>query len=171
MIQRFEKLTAGVTQIYKSIRFIKKHNMHPLGLKGTHVMCIYYLQTNPQGLTAAELCRLCYEDKAGISRILAVLEKHHYIFYPAPREGKKYRAKAFLTPEGAQYAETVRSLILHFTEQVSAGITEEERETFYRVLAVIADNLSSICADLDVSIAIHSPQKTETISHANSYPS
>lgn len=30
--------------------------MNALGLKGTQVMCIYYLASNPEGLTAADLC-------------------------------------------------------------------------------------------------------------------
>lgn len=75
MIQRFEKFTNGITRIYKSIQKIKKHKMNALGLKGTHVMCLHYLSRHSEGLTAARLCRLCNEDKAGISRILADLEQ------------------------------------------------------------------------------------------------
>ena len=58
MIERFEKLTSGITQVYKSIQRIKKHRMDSLGLKGSHVMCIYYLSKNPEGLTAADLCSI-----------------------------------------------------------------------------------------------------------------
>ncbi len=49
MIDRFEKLTAGVTCIYKSIQKIKRHRMDALGLKGTHVMCLHYLSEHPDG--------------------------------------------------------------------------------------------------------------------------
>jgi len=75
MIDRFENLTAGVTRIYKSIQKIKRHRMDSLGLKGTHVMCLHYLSEYPDGLTAADLCGKCHEDKGGISRILSDLEK------------------------------------------------------------------------------------------------
>ena len=40
MLERFEDLTAGVTQVYKNIQRIKKQRMNSLGLKGTQVMCI-----------------------------------------------------------------------------------------------------------------------------------
>ena len=67
MLERFEDLTAGVTQVYKNIQRIKKQRMNSLGLKGTQVMCIYYLSIHPEGMTAADLSRITVEDKASIS--------------------------------------------------------------------------------------------------------
>ena len=55
MVDRFENLTSGITQIYKSIQKIKRCRMDSLGLKGTHVMCLHYLSEYPEGLTAADL--------------------------------------------------------------------------------------------------------------------
>lgn len=145
MIERFEKLTTGVSQIYKSIQKIKKDKMRTLELKGTHVTCIHYLSLYPDGLAAADLCRLCQEDKAGVSRILSELEQHGFIRYDLPQEQKKYRARATLTKVGREYADKVNALILGAIEEVSRGITEEEREIFYRVLFLISDNLAHLC--------------------------
>ena len=103
MIDRFENLTAGVTRIYKSIQKIKRHRMDSLGLKGTHVMCLHYLSEYPDGLTAADLCGKCHEDKGGISRILSDLEKAGLITYlsgNASKDAKRYRAKAVHTEQG-----------------------------------------------------------------------
>ena len=149
MIERFEKLTAGITQVYKSIQHIKKHRMGSMGLKGSHVMCIYYLSKHPEGLTAADLCTICREDKAGISRILSDLENNQLILYSHPQDKKKYRAKAFLTAKGAECALKVKDLILGAVISGGAGITEEERDTFYRVLFLISDNLQNVCTELD----------------------
>ena len=146
MIHRFERLSAGVTQIYKNIQKLKKHYMGP---QGTQVMCLYYLSRNPQGLTAAELCTFCEADKAGISRILSQLEKQQVIFYAHPEGKKRYRAKAVLSESGKKYAERVLHLILDVTERAGTGITEEEREIFYRVLSKIAGNLNQICTELE----------------------
>lgn len=148
MIQRFEDLTIGVTRIYKNIQKIKKTRMNSLGLKGTHVMCLYYLSRHPEGLTATDLCNMCREDKAGISRILSDLETRNFICY-APSQGKKYRAKAFLTELGKEQAGTVDSLILRATEAGGQGLSQKEREIFYRVLSLIADNLEQICTELE----------------------
>lgn len=148
MIQRFENLTNGVSRIYKDIQKIKKQETDSLGLKGTHVMCLYYLNSHPEGLTAADLCELCKEDKAGISRILSDLEQRSLICYTYSQDQKKYRAKACLTDTGKQQAREVTNRILHAVMEGSKGITEKEREIFYRVLFQIADNLDHACESL-----------------------
>ena len=152
MVDRFEYLTSGITQIYKSIQKIKRCRMDSLGLKGTHVMCLYYLSEYPNGLTAADLCGKCREDKAGISRILSDLEKNELITYTqknAAKEAKKYRATAFLTTKGRQYAKKMTSLIVHATIAGGQGITPAERDIFYRILFQIADNLEKVCQSLE----------------------
>lgn len=149
MVERFEQLTTGVSRIYKSIQKIKRHHMSAFGLKSTHVMCIYYLDACPAGLTASDLCRMCREDKAGISRILSELEHQDFIYYHSSADGKKYRAKALLTAKGELYAAKINDLILSAVTDAGNGITEEERIIFYRVLSVISENLEQICSELD----------------------
>lgn len=149
MLERFENLTLGTSQIYKDIQKIKKARMSSLGLKGTHVMCLYYLHQNPEGLTAAQLCSLCRENKAGISRILSELEAHRFLTYEQPHGDKKYRTRASLTESGEAYASEITDLILHATQIGGKGITEEERTVFYRVLFQIAENLNEFCAELN----------------------
>lgn len=148
MSQRFEKLTIGVTRIYKSIQKIKKVRMNSLGLKGTHVMCIYYLSQHPEGLTASDLCDMCREDKAGISRILSDLESRGFICYDTALHERRYRAKAILTDTGRAHARKISDLIMHAVDAGGQGLTEEERETFYRVLFLIADNLEQLSTKL-----------------------
>ena len=152
MVDRFENLTSGITQIYKSIQKIKRCRMDSLGLKGTHVMCLHYLSEYPKGLTAADLCGKCKEDKAGISRILSDLEKNGLIAYEqqgTAKDVKKYRAKAALTAKGRQYAKKMTNLIVHATIAGGQGITPAERDTFYRILFQIADNLNHVCQNLE----------------------
>ncbi len=151
MIHRFEQLTTGVSQIYKNIQRIKKLEMRSLGLKGTHVMCLYFLHSHAEGLTAADLCALCKENKAGISRILADLETHGYIQYTRPQEKKRYRSKAVLTEDGKKQAKKVNRLILRAVLEGGRDITAKERDIFYRVLNLISDNLEHFCEELERS--------------------
>ncbi len=151
MIYRFEQLTTGVSQIYKNIQRIKKLEMHSLGLKGTHVMCLYFLHSHSEGLTAADLCTLCKENKAGISRILSDLEERRFIQYTHPQDKKKYRSKAILTDTGKKQAKKVNHLILRAVLKGGRNITAEERDIFYRVLFLISDNLSTFCEELEQS--------------------
>ena len=151
MIHRFEQLTTGVSQIYKNIQRIKKLEMRSLGLKGTHVMCLYFLYSHSEGLTATDLCNLCKENKAGISRILSDLEERGFIQYAHPQEKKKYRSKAVLTDTGMQQARKVNRLILRATLEGGKDITAGERDIFYRVLFLISDNLEHFCEELEHS--------------------
>ena len=138
MIQRFQSFVTGITVCYKSIQQIKSIEMTEFGLKGTHAMCLFYLHHEPGGLTAAQLCSLCEEDKAAISRTLAELIEQGYI---QPVEKKKYRAPMYLTEAGIQVAEKVDTLVMQWVTAGGDGLTEEERAVFYRALNIISENL------------------------------
>ena len=106
MIQRFQAFVTGITVCYKYIQRIKSAEMTEFGLKGTHMMCLFFLHHQPEGLTAAQLCQLCAEDKAAISRTLATLQKNGYILAGE----KKYRRGAdhFLPLPGSDFLESER---------------------------------------------------------------
>ena len=141
MIDRFHTFVCDITLCYKSIQRIKSAEMTEFGLKGTHVMCLFYLHHEPNGLTAAQLCSCCEEDKAAISRTLAELTEKGYIC-PAQSIGKKkYRAPMQLTAAGIEVAEKVDSLITQWVSAGGDGLTEEERTVFYRALNIISENL------------------------------
>lgn len=137
MIQRFQSFVGGITACYRYIQRIKSAEMTEFGLKGTHVMCVFILHHNPGGLTATQLCQLCAEDKAAISRTLSVLQRQGYIHVGE----KKYRAPLRLTERGEALARQVDELIAQWVGHGGDGLTEEERETFYRVLEKISRNL------------------------------
>lgn len=147
-LERFEKLTNGVNRVYKNILKIKKSRMDSIGLKGTHVMCLHYLSISEDGLTATQLCERCYEDKAGISRILSELEEKELIFFEQNHVGKRYRTKACLSEKGRETAKSVAGFIEEATKAAGKGISDEERKIFYKVLNRIADNLTDVCRNL-----------------------
>lgn len=137
MIQRFQDFVTGITVCYKHIQRIKSMEMTELGLKGNQVMAIFFLHQHPEGLTATQLCQLCAEDKAAVSRTLATLQELGYI----DSYGKKYRAQLHLTPKGLELAEYVDEHVEQWVGFGGDGLTEEERTIFYRALGKIAGNL------------------------------
>ena len=141
MIKRFDDFVRGITICYKSIQKIKLLEMTEFGLKGTHTMCIFYLYHNPEGLTASQLCSLCSEDKAAISRSLSELSEKNYIFTENTENKKKYRAVLQLTDAGKEVAKKVDSLVAQWVEAGGEGLSAEERNAFYHALAVISENL------------------------------
>ena len=136
---RFEAFITGVTVCYKYIQRIKSLEMTELGLKGTHVTCLFYLSNHPGGLTAAQLCQLCAEDKASVSRTVADLRSRGYI---APSE-RHYRTPLKLTEEGRQAAQKMEPLIQRWVQSGGDGLTDAQREVFYKSLAMIGENLRS----------------------------
>ena len=137
MIQRFEAFVTGISTCYKYVQRIKSMEMTEFGLKGTHVMAIFFLNHHPEGLTGAQLCQLCAEDKAAISRTVHDLQEKGCVV----TEGKKYRALLKLTEQGAQIAQKVDTLIAQWVGLGGDGLTEEERAVFYSALSRIAENL------------------------------
>ena len=137
MLQRFEAFVSGITMCYKYIQRIKSMEMTELGLKGAHVMCLFFMFRHEKGLTATELCRLCNEDKAAVSRTLATLREKELI----QSEGNAYRARWMLTEQGRAVTDRVCSLVDQWVGFGGEGLREEEREVFYKVLEHISDNL------------------------------
>lgn len=138
MIQRFDAFVSGITSCYKYIQRIKSLEMTEFGLKGTHVMCMYYLRQNPGGLTASQLCGLCAEDKAAISRTVSELKSRGYI---TTLSEKAYRAMLTLTAAGQEIARKFDQLIESWVSIGGDGLSDEERTDFYRSLSAIAENL------------------------------
>lgn len=140
MIYRFQEFLTGITVCYKYIQRIKNAEMTEFGLKGAHVACMFYLNHNPDGLTAAQLCTLCAEDKATISRTVADLRKRGYI---EPGNEKHYRAPLCLSEAGITIAQQMDPVIESWVAAGGDGLTEEQRKAFYDSLALISSNLRS----------------------------
>lgn len=147
MQERFKTFTLLINKISRSIRKIKAGEMAELELKSTHVSCIYYLYTM-QSLTAKELCEVCEEDKAAVSRSIEYLEKGGYI-ETVDKDNKKYKRPLELTEKGAIIGKQLSERIDSILEQASAGISEEERAIMYRALAVISENLQKISSEYE----------------------
>ena len=140
MIQRFDAFVTGITVCYKYIQRIKSAEVTELGLKGAHVMCMFYLKQHSDGLTASQLCSLCAEDKAAISRTVSFLKDKGYV----SSEGvKNYRSLLRLTAAGKALADQFDNLIAAWVSSGGSGLSDQERRDFYRSLDLISNNLRS----------------------------
>lgn len=146
MTHRFETFVLSINRIYRCIQKIKSQEMTELGLKGTHVMCLFQLRQNPEGLTAAELSSFCMEDKAAISRAISRLEELEMVQLQENSGGRRYRARIYLTDAGKMAAEKVAALVERAVQRGGEGLSDAQRETFYDALGVIARNLEGVCA-------------------------
>jgi DNA-binding MarR family transcriptional regulator len=140
MIQRFDAFVTGITVCYKYIQRIKSAEVTEMGLKGAHVMSMFHLKQHPEGLTASQLCTLCAEDKAAVSRTISFLKNEGFVTSEGP---KNYRAVLKLTPAGQTVANQFDDLIADWVSSGGSGLTDQERSDFYRGLSLIANNLRS----------------------------
>ena len=145
LIERFESFTTSVTKAYKCIQKIKLAETERMGLKANHVMYMHYLGKNPEGLTAKELCELCIEDKAAVSRTIVDLTEKGFVKPLESDSGRKYRIKVMLTQEGIEINNKFKEAIAKAVSKASRNLNDVDRENFYRVLFNITDNLEMIC--------------------------
>ena len=142
MQDRFEMFTVLINRISRDIRRIKNQEMAAYHLRSAHVSCLYYIYSL-NGVTSAELCEHCEEDKATISRALDYLEGNGFILRPC--EGaKRYKSPLHLTEKGRTVGEQIAERIRSILDAVSHTLTEEERAAFYRSLSAISRSLDTI---------------------------
>ena len=139
MKERFKTFTILIAKISRNIKKIKNQEMAEYGLRSVHVTCLYYLYS-AESLTATELCELCEEDKATISRGLDFLEENGYIVCET-EVGKRYKSALFLTEKGFELGKKITDKINLVLEEICVDLTEEQRVEFYRSLAIISDSL------------------------------
>ena len=144
MTQRFEIFTGAISQIYRCIQKLKAAEMTEMGLKGGHVSCLFQLNHHPEGLTAAELCALCDEDKAAVSRTVADLEERGLVACRSAAE-RRYRSPLTLTEAGREAAAQVDRRIRRIVDEAGQSLTDPQREEFYRALLLISANLQQLC--------------------------
>ncbi len=140
---RFETFTVLTASICRSIRKIKTEEMSEFNLKSQHVSCLYYIYKS-HSLTAKELCVLCEEDKANISRALKCLEDEGYLRCNSKLK-KRYQSPLELTERGEHLARKVAEKIDNVLNRVSEGLSDGDRTALYRSLALIEGNLKRFC--------------------------
>lgn len=142
MIKRFELFTTTITHIYKNLQRIKLQEMTDIefDLRGTHVMCLFQLNRHKEGLTVTQLSNLCGEDKAATSRTVSELTQKGLIIAD---NDKRYRAPFLLTEQGQLVADKIDAQAIQAVTAGSEGLTDEEREIFYKALTTISENLKN----------------------------
>ncbi|MBQ8885954.1 MAG: winged helix-turn-helix transcriptional regulator [Clostridia bacterium] len=143
MQERFQTFTMQIAKISRCIRRIKTEEMAEVNLKSPHVSCLHYLYKYGP-MTATELCELCEEDKAAVSRSIEYLEENGYVACERTAK-KRYKTPLCLTEKGTAAGALIEEKIDGIVSLASEGLDEESRTVFYRALALIGDNLQKIC--------------------------
>ena len=147
MEERFQTFTVLVAKLNRCIRKIKTEEMAEYQLKSPHVSCLYYLyKVSP--MTAKELCDVCAEDKANISRSIEYLESNGFLVC-CTQQQKRYKAPLMLTEKGKTVAKRLSERIDEVLAEAGDGVSEEDRAVMYRSLICIHRNLQKLCEARD----------------------
>ncbi len=147
MEERFQAFTVLVSNLNRCIYKIKTEEMAEYNLKSSHVSCIYYIYRYGS-LTPKELCDLCGEDKANISRALKYLEENHYLIINND-SNKKYQRPIVLTENGVKIGKHLSEKTNEILSIASEGLSEEKRNIMYEGLSLINNRLNKICDEYE----------------------
>ena len=147
MLNRFAKFSFSIAEIDRCWHKLAGEEMAKYDLNSPHAVYLNGLyDADPEGITAAQLGELCGKNKADVSRMVAILEQKGLVRKVAVGKNM-YRARLTLTDEGKQAAEHVRKRAAVAVELAGSGLSEQERETFYKALALITENLRKLSKD------------------------
>lgn len=143
MLKRFTRFSHAFSEIDRCIHKLTTDEMAKYDLNSPHAVYLNTLYDYSEGITAAKLGELCRKNKADVSRMVSILVRKGLVTRASVGRNF-YRAKLLLTQKGRQAAEQVRKSTLLAVELAGSGLTDAEREVFYRCLDRISANLQAM---------------------------
>ena len=143
MLDRFERFSLAISEIYRYWHKIAGEEMAKYGLRGPHCIYLSTMARHPEGMTAPQICELCGKDKSDVSRMMPIMEKKGLVV----KEGgfqNGYRGVFRLTENGISAAEFVNKRAALAVELAGKDLTEENRTLFYNTLDSIVSNLRAL---------------------------
>ena len=146
MIERFERFSLAISEIYRYWHKIAGDEMEKYGLKGPHCIYLVTMARFPDGITANQIGELCGKDKSDVSRMMSIMEQKGLV----TKEGgyqNRYRGVFRLTENGEKAADFVKKRAGIAVDLAGKDLPEDSRYLFYNTLESIAANLRTISED------------------------
>ena len=143
MLNRFTRFSLAISEIDRCWHKLATEEMAKYELNSPHAVYLTTLYNFEDGITAAKLGELCCKNRSDVSRMIAILEKKGLVRKETIGDNS-YRAKLLLTDEGKQAAEHVQQRAALAVELAGSGMSNADREVFYRCLESITSNLQKL---------------------------
>ncbi len=141
MVSRFEHFSFMLSDIYRSWNRLAAKEMSKYELKGACSVYLVAMARYPEGITGAQLAELCCRDKSDVSRSVAEMVEKGFVVKVDDGAQRAYRVLLKLTDEGNIVAEKIKNKAQTVVEAVAAGVPEEQRALFYKLLENINTRL------------------------------
>ena len=139
----FEIFSTSIAQLIKAVQYLKNRKMAQYGLKGSNALCLCQILESEDGLTAGELATAAEIDKAQVSRCMAELIEKSFV-YREESEGRRYKQKYRLTPEGECAAKDVQATARRIQEAVGKDVSDDDLDVFYGTLYKLCENFAEL---------------------------
>ncbi|BFH62865.1 MULTISPECIES: MarR family winged helix-turn-helix transcriptional regulator [Paenibacillus] len=96
-----------------------------------------------EGITQKEIAERLDKDQTNIARMLFKLEKKGFI-YRVIHETDRRSLRVYLTPKGREIKDDILDPSIEAYKNTIKGLSEEEVETFRRILAVMYNNVKDL---------------------------
>ncbi|WP_282936881.1 MarR family transcriptional regulator [Paenibacillus sp. RC67] len=96
-----------------------------------------------EGITQKDLAERLYKDQTNIARMLFKLEKKGFI-HRVTHETDRRALRVYLTAKGRDIKEEILTPSIEAYKKTIKGLSEEEVETFRRILAVMYNNVKDL---------------------------
>ncbi|ULL16932.1 MarR family transcriptional regulator [Paenibacillus sp. H1-7] len=96
-----------------------------------------------EGITQKELAERLHKDQTNVARMLFKLEKKRFI-YRETHETDRRSLRVYLTPEGRDMKDQILAPSIEAYKNTIKNLTEEEVDTFRRVLNVMYNNVNDL---------------------------
>lgn len=146
MLDRFERFSFAISEISRCWRKLASDELAKYGLKSPHATYLTTLYKYPNGITVPELCDISGKDKSDASRMIAILEDKG-LACKKDVGGSLYRGLWLLTDTGKKAAAQVCSRASKAVELAGKDLDNDTRETFYKALESITNNLTALSKD------------------------
>ena len=143
MLERFERFSLAISEINRCWHKLAAEELAKYELNSPHAVYLNTLYRHDGGITAAKLGELCCKNKADVSRMVSIMERKGLV-QKESNGGNMYRALLKLTDEGKAAARHVQERAALAVELAGAGLSDADREVFYRALGLITANLQTL---------------------------
>lgn len=140
-------------QIRKNVSILYRQLMIFLNreLEGTEINAVelIYLDTlyRKDGITQDDLAQECCIDKAATTRTMQVMEEKGLITRRISITDKRAKI-VFLTQKAKEYVAFIRQIQQKWIREIDVELTEQEMQTFVRVLSIVAKKAKQINQDM-----------------------